>query len=61
MLVDEFLEMSFNWGEPAGWVVDENYRKKKRMEGGGSYFFDDPKYDDKIIDGLRVSSSTEFS
>jgi hypothetical protein len=61
MLVDEFLEMSFNWGEPDGWVLDENYRKKKRMEGGGSYFFDDPKYDDKIIDGLRVSSSTEFS
>jgi hypothetical protein len=57
--VDEFIEMALNWGEPNGWVVNEEYRKSERMKGMG-LFFDDPKYDDKIIDGLRVSSSTEF-
>jgi len=54
-----FIEMSMNWGEPDGLLVNEEYRKKQRQKGMGS-FFDDPRYDDLIIDGLRVSSSTEF-
>lgn len=57
--VDEFIDMALNWGEPDGWVVNKEYRKSERIKGKGS-FFDDPKYDDKIIDGLRVNSSTEF-
>ena len=57
MLVDEFLEMSFNWGEPDGLIVDEEYYKNNER----SSYFNDPKYYDRIIDGLRVSSSTEFS
>lgn len=57
--VNEFILMALNWGEPNGWVVNEEYRKSERMKGRGS-FFDDPKYDDRIIDGLRVSSSIDF-
>ena len=47
------------WGEPDGLVVNQEYRRKERTNGMGS-FFDKPEYDDKIIDGLRVSSSTDF-
>ena len=57
--VEEFITMALEWGEPDGLVVNREYRKKERAKGVGS-FFDDPKYDDLIIDGLRVSSATEF-
>ena len=57
--VNEFIVMALNWGEPDGLVADQDYRKEQRSKGMGS-FFDDPKYDDLIIDGLRVSSSTDF-
>lgn len=55
--VEEFIEMALNWD---GMVVDEKYRKEQRIKGMGS-FWDDPRYDDLIIDGLRVSTSTDFS
>lgn len=57
--VEEFITMALEWGEPNGLIVNQEYRKSERMKGKGS-FFDDPKYDDKIIDGLRVSSATDF-
>lgn len=58
--VEEFITMALEWGEPDGLIVDEKYRKEERRKGMGS-FFDDPRYDDLIIDGLRVASTTEFS
>jgi hypothetical protein len=57
--VNEFILMSLNWGEPDGLVVNEEYRRKQRTNGMGS-FFDRPEYDDLIINGLRVSTSTDF-
>lgn len=57
--VEEFISMALEWGEPDGSVVNEEYRRKQRTNGMGS-FFDKAEYDDKIIDGLRVSSSTDF-
>jgi hypothetical protein len=51
--------MALEWGEPNGLIVNEEYRKQQRLKGVGS-FFDNPKYDDKIIDGLRVSTATDF-
>lgn len=54
----EFLNMAFDWGGPDGWVHDEKYEEIQRLEGGHVW---GPKYHDRIIDGLRVSSSTEFS
>lgn len=53
----EFLDMAFSWGEPDGLTVDAEYYKNNER----SSFFNDPKYYDKEIDGLRVSSSTDFS
>ena len=57
--VEEFITMALEWGQPDGLVVNEIYRLQQRAKGSGS-FFDRPEYDDLIIDGLRVSSSTEF-
>ena len=56
--VEEFIKMALEWGEPEGWVLDEKYEEEKRKEGGHIW---GPKYYDLIIDGLRVSTSTEFS
>jgi len=54
----EFLDMAFAWGEPDGLVVDAEYfEKNERM----SWMSNPSDYYDKIVDGLRVSSSTEFS
>ena len=55
-----FIEMSMNWGQPDGLVVNEEYRKKERGKGHGSFWLDSEKYDDLIIDGLRVANTTEF-
>lgn len=57
--VEDFITMALEWGEPDGLVVNEIYRIKQRQNGMG-LFFDKPEYDDLIIDGLRVSSSTDF-
>jgi hypothetical protein len=58
--VDEFIEMALSWGEPDGLVVNAEYEKQKLTENPNSYFHGE-KYWDREIDGLRVSSSTEFS
>lgn len=59
--VEEFINMALEWGQPNGLVVNEEYRNKERMSGRGTFWLDNNKYDDLIIDGLRVSTSTEFS
>lgn len=55
--VEEFIEMALNWGEPDGLVFDEDYENNR----ANSSYFHGPKYWDRNIDGLRVSSSTQFS
>ena len=55
--VEEFIEMALNWGEPDGWVADKSYFESMERRS----FFNNEDYYDKEIDGLRVSSSTEFS
>jgi hypothetical protein len=57
--VNEFIVMALNWGEPEVLVVNEIYRIQQRSKAAGS-FFDKPEYDDRIVDGLRVSSSDDF-
>jgi hypothetical protein len=59
--IEEFIAMALEWGQPDGLVVNEEYRKQERMRGRGTFWLDDNKHDDLIIDGLRVSTSTEFS
>jgi hypothetical protein len=55
--VEKFIEMALNWGEPDGLVFDEEYENNKTNPS----YFHGPKYWDTLIDGLRVSTSTEFS
>jgi hypothetical protein len=50
----EFLDMEFAWGEPDGLVADKEYFDRTVTPSNGLVA-------DKEVDGLRVSSSTEFS
>ena len=52
----EFLDMAFEWGQPDGLIIDEKYTREN-----SSWLSNPQDYADKIIDGLRVSISTEFS
>jgi hypothetical protein len=58
---EEFIEMALNWCQPDGLVLNGSYRNKLIQQGHGMFWLDHEKYDDLIIDGLRVSVSTEFS
>jgi hypothetical protein len=55
--VEEFIKMALEWGQPDGLIFDEDYEKTN----SSSNIFYGPKYWDRLVDGLRVSSSTEFS
>jgi hypothetical protein len=53
---EEFITMALEWGQPNGWDNQTYYKKNPIYTP-----WDVEKYFDKYIDGLRVSSSTEFS
>ncbi len=53
--VEEFITMALEWFQPDGHIVNAEYEKDKSV---GHVW--GPKYYDLIIDGLRVSKSTEF-
>ena len=58
MDASEFMEMAFNWGEPDGLVADKEYFDTTNHH----HWMSNPEdYYDIAVDGLRVSSSTEFS
>jgi len=61
MDVEEFIEMALNWGEPDGKYVCKEYFEEQRKLYPTGTFMDHPDYYDREVDGLRVSSSTEFS
>lgn len=54
----EFLDMAFAWGEPDGLVADKEYFDSTNHH---MWMSDPSRYYDREVDGLRVSSSTEFS
>jgi hypothetical protein len=56
--VEEFIQMALEWGQPDGYDTQTYYEKNPKYS---SSWFDWTKYTDLSIDGLRVSSSTEFS
>lgn len=59
--IEEFIEMAFNWGEPDGFVYNRDYLDHMKKEGyHRDYGYDHEKHFDLIIDGLRVSTSTDF-
>lgn len=60
---EEFIKMALDWGQPDGHVIDDNYYKRQFDDKGKSrpnYISSSDHYD-TFIDGLRISSSTEFS
>jgi hypothetical protein len=59
--VEEFITMALDWEQPNGLILNEEYRKRERTKGHGMLWLDNEKYDDLIIDGLRVCQSTDFS
>lgn len=54
---EEFIKMALEWGGETGWVLDAKYEAEQRKNGGHTW---GPKYYDLDIDGLRVSTSTDF-
>jgi hypothetical protein len=58
---EEFIKMALEWGQPDGYVLDKNYMDEQSKLAHYKPFTDMSKYYDKEIDGLRVSSSVEFS
>jgi len=53
----EFIKMALEWGQPDGCVLNQEYvdkHKSNHLSYISSYY-------DKEVDGLRVSSHTEFS
>jgi hypothetical protein len=56
--VEEFINMALEWGQPDGLVADKEYFNTTNHH----HWMSNPEdYYDREIDGLRVSSSTEFS
>jgi hypothetical protein len=55
---EEFIKMTLDWGEPDGLVLDEEYFNKTEHN---RWMSNPSDYYDKDVDGLRVSSSIEFS
>ncbi len=55
---DEFIQMALEWGQPNGWVHNAEYEREQAKNGHHTW---GPNYYDLMIDGLRVSTSTEFS
>jgi hypothetical protein len=54
---DEFLEMAYTWC-PDGWDTQTYYEENPSHR---AHWFDPKHYYDTYVDGLRVSSSTDFS
>jgi len=50
------LDIAFKWSQPYGLIADKKYLREN-----SSWLPNPQDYADKIIDGLRVSSLTEFS
>jgi hypothetical protein len=54
--VEEFITMALDWEQPDGWTTESYYRENPSHSS-----WDVTKYFDRFVDGLRISSSTEFS
>lgn len=54
---EEFIEMALTW-HPDGWDVESYYKDNPKDK---LTWFDYTNHYDRYVDGLRVSSATEFS
>ena len=55
--VEEFIKMALEWCQPDGLIANAIYMSKQNRP----LYLNNPTYYDKEIDGLRVSSSVDFS
>lgn len=55
---EEFIKMALAWGEPNGMSYDMNYVRKELSKNPSFHWSAD--YFNRSIDGLRVSTSTDF-
>jgi hypothetical protein len=59
--VEEFIKMALEWCQPDGWYICETYYKKQFDDKKKNRpMFSSSDHYDTLIDGLRVSSSSEF-
>lgn len=56
----EFIEMAMDWGQPDGCIYNQEYLGKNPTQRS-FWWANESDHFDTIIDGLRVSKSTEFS
>ena len=54
---EEFLKMAYEWC-PDGWDNQKYYKERPQDR---VHWIDYSKYNDTYVDGLRISSSTDFS
>ena len=54
---EDFIKMVLEWGQPDGYIFNQEYVDKEKSNS----LFNLSSYYDKEVDGLRVSSTTEFS
>jgi hypothetical protein len=54
---EEFITMALEWAQPDGYIFNQEYVDKEKSNS----LFNLSSYYDKEVDGLRVSSTTEFS
>lgn len=52
---DDFIEMALSWGQPDGWDTQTYYAENPTRSNIES------RYYDIYVDGLRISTATEFS
>jgi hypothetical protein len=53
---EEFIQMALEWGQEDGWDIETYYKENPSRRS----FIHDEKHEE-YLDGLRVSTSTEFS
>jgi hypothetical protein len=58
--IEEFITMALEWGAEDGLTFDAEYERKQVAENP-QYHPWGPQHYDRIIDDLRVASTTEFS
>jgi hypothetical protein len=58
---EEFIKMALEWGQPDGKVLNKDYFDEQEMLSQHKTMFNMKEYYDKDVDGLRVSTSVEFS
>ena len=54
---EEFIQMALQWGQEDGWDIETYYKENPSHRIS---FIHDKKHEE-YLDGLRVSTSTEFS